>query len=298
MNRSIYLTACACTLAFLLTGTNSRAAAISFDALGDFTNNFNVAINSDLNKTSGFSESSGSGGILGSPGSILYTQNTNNDSTAFYKILGLDFSSDGSLLTESVMFHTGGGSATGGQRVVQLGFGTNFTSPFNGGAQQQQGGSPNFSAFTSVRINTTTTLNSYTIEGQDKPIGNATTGASTFGTTPAFSLTANTWFRLTITVTNLPGTDYSIGGVVESFGADGVTFGGTVGTFPVTTRNTVPQTGIDLATTLFGGFRASAGATNVTNYDTYSVIPEPTSIGVLVGGLGLFFVLRRRKLAS
>jgi hypothetical protein len=295
MNRSVILTTCACTLAFLLTGTNSRAAAINFDTANDFTNNFSIALNSDAGKTNGLSESSGSGGILGSPGSVLYTQNASNDSTAFYKILGLNFSSDGSLLTEAVMFHTGGGSITAGQRVVQLGFGTNFTSPFNGSAQQ--GAGTNLSAFTSVRINTTAANNVYSIEGQDKPIGISNTGAVAFGNIAGISLAANTWFRLTITVTNLPGTDYSIGGIVESFGADGVTFGGTVATFPVTTR-TGAQGGIDLATTLFGGFRASAGATNVTNYDTYSVIPEPSSIGVLAGGVGLFLVLRRRRLAS
>lgn len=301
MKRFLIPSFCACTIASLLCPTNSRAAAINFDTLGDFTNNFNIALNSDAGKTNGFSESSGSGGILGSPGSILYTQAGTNDSTAFFKTLGFDFSTDGSLLTESVMFHLGAATAGSGQRIVQLGFGTNFTSPFNGSTQQQQGGSPNFSAFTSVRINGTGTANSYTMEGQDKPIGILGTGATAFGGIPAFTLTANTWFRLTITVTNLPGaTDYSIGGVVESFGADGVTFGGTVATFPVNTRNgtNAPQVAADLATTLFGGFRASSGTTNVSNYDTYSVIPEPSSFGVLAGGVGLFLVLRRRRQES
>src|SRR4029434_3327620 len=66
MKRSLIPSFCACTLGLLLSPTNSQAAAINFDTLGDFTNNFSIALNSDAGKTNGLSESSGSGGILGS----------------------------------------------------------------------------------------------------------------------------------------------------------------------------------------------------------------------------------------
>lgn len=283
MNRIVPPIVCVCVFELLAAANTARAAAINFDTPGDYLNNFNVAISTAAGSTSGVSESV-TGGISGSPGSLLYTPAGTNDSTALFKINGFNFGFDGAVLNESMMFHTGAGVTIAGGRTLQLGFGGNLNSTFNGSAQQ-----PQLGAWTSVRVNTTTTSGSYTFEGQEKPIGIANTGATAFGGI-TISLTNNNWYRLSLTLTNLAGAgNYSITGIIQDFGADGVTGGATVATFPVTNRTIA-----DLDTTLFGGFRTATNNSNATNYDAYTVVPEPGSIAVLAGGIALLSVLRRR----
>jgi len=280
------LAVCVCTLVSLMAGTAAKAVFIDFDTSGVLASDFNIAISSDAGKLNGVAESA-TGGISGSAGSLSYTANTNNDSTVFYKGTSFDFTADGTVLTESMMFLTGAGSTTANARSIQLGFGTKVDSPFNGGPQQ--GAGLNLSAWTSVRVNTTGTSGNYTFEGQDKPSGNV--GANAAFNNTAISLTANTWYQLSIVLTNQAGAagSYTISGSLQSFGLDGLTPGAVVSSFTSATRTVA----IDAA--LFGGFRTAAGNNNVTNYDSYSVVPEPSAFGAIGGGVALLGLLRRRR---
>src|SRR5262245_48525543 len=118
---------------------SSFGVVVDFDStlVNEFTDNFSVALSTNGGSTSNLAASASGGiGLTGS-GSVSYTGASSNDSTAFYKLSGFDFSTDDSVLTESIMFHTGAGvSVTNAVRSIQLGFATGLNSPFNGNAQQ------------------------------------------------------------------------------------------------------------------------------------------------------------------
>jgi hypothetical protein len=111
-------------------------------------------------------------------------------------------------------------------------------------------------------------------------------------------LTAGHWYRLTATFENLSSTDVRITGALEDWGATGSAFQSTIlellGSNP---QSTVDLSGLAGSTVLsdgqvWGGWRGFAEGGGAL-YDNFSIVPEPTTLGLFA--TGVFMLLRRRR---
>jgi len=291
----------------------SRAGTISvnFDTPGQFTGQFNqfqqvVTPGSPPTLSPNpFTENSAGGGVSGT-GSVTNNLAAGQDGTATYNLSGLDFSTTGATVSESIIFKTVSSftatNTTSGQRFVQLGFLTTNSGGFNGNSNQTGGAVP-FPAFMSARVSTvgngasggldTATSETANVQFQQKLA--ATAGAATLNTGTNFQLSANEFYQLTINATQSGGGAYAMTASLLDMGADGAT----PGTLLVNALAATGTTGIpDLATTVYGGFRATAtdGTASYDNFSETGTIvstPEPASVGLL--GLGSLAMLARRR---
>ena len=217
-----------CTALFSLGSCLSPAQTVflDFNTPGQYTGNF-----TPWNDTGGvdggnygFMESSSSG-VAGSGGVSVF-QST--DTTASYRAESWDFSTNGAVLTLSVMVKANG--QTSGNKV-QLG----FSNANNNGLNNNSGIA--FESFRTIPSSSTV----WTLHEQYR-----TADANVVDTQlGSFNVIVGHWYKFVVTATNTGSGNFDAGSGLFDFGADGLS----PGTNAITFSSLVSRTGQDLANT-------------------------------------------------
>ncbi len=263
---------CAITV---LMGASARGASVlvPFDTSAQYSGNFNEVVAG----TDGLTWSSANG-AGGTSGRINVTQGASADTTAVYTPATYNLTAGGST-TISLYFLTPTTIGTNSQvTVAQVGFSEDTAQGFYSSGGQD---------YISARVRSFTTGTTYIMEGV---FGNNGT-ASIVNATAAFSLTTNTWYKLSATFTDI-GTSFSYAATVENYGTTGASFVSTVQSI----SGTQAQTSLSSSdTTAYGAFRANGTTNNkVLALDNFAIIPEPSTASLIMGALGMLALLRRR----
>jgi hypothetical protein len=280
------------SLACLITRAGGQTTNVQFESAGDLSN-FNLVTTGTV--TGGNSPTAagqlafGSASGRSGTGGLIHTAGGTTDLTAVYTAASFDVTA-GTPIDLSVFFNTGAAAnltSTGTGAVLQLGLSGNSTTGVYGDPGNN---------FISSRVNRpTASTNSYNIQTQVKA---TTVNGSVTGTpvAPSFSLTADTWYRLTLTVQRTAVADtFSYTTALEDWGTTGASLVSTV-SGPLT--GTFANADLYTDTTTFGAFRAVEGRATST-FDSFTVVPEPASALLLIGGFtALVGVQRRRRLVA
>ncbi len=176
---------------------------------------------------------------------------------------------------------TGTFSGTGEINVFGAGLGTSDTTLLGSG----------YTGFESI-VRGTANPNSYVLRLRNN---DSATGQELSTT---FSLTANTWFQLTmrVTLTDDATDTFLVESSLYNRGADGTALASLVGSVTESYANT----GLNDASSLYAGFLSRGAATEGTvAVDNFSVttIPEPSTFALLAITLGAFALSLRRRAA-
>jgi len=270
----------------------AQAAVVTFDSPADLNNNF--AVNNQTG-TGGYVPVT-SGGI-GNTGALDVTAGPSGtlDATAVYKLQSFNPQEGTITVSQYVKVQA---TPTTGDRLLHLGIidDTSATHQLNGGGAAR-------ADFISARVfptvattaGATTGADTYQVQAGNSIDSPSTATATTNNTQSAdFNLTIGDWYLFTINVNRqATANTFSVDSTLQDFGTDGLTPGTTM-TFAAQTisGNT---TDIYNDTQVFGAFRSHATNGGADLLDTFSVIPEPSTLSFL--GLGAIGLLARRRKA-
>lgn len=216
-------------------------------------------------------------------GGLIHTPLGVTDVAAVYQASVFDLTAFDPL-TISGFFRTNATPAKGGSGAVfQLGFSANNTTAVYGDAGN---------SFISARVNKTgTDDNAFNFQTQVKLVG-ATSPTTATLSAANFSLTADTWYKLSLTLTRSETTnvfDYST--ILENWGSTGenlvsVAVGSFTGTFT--------HAELYNDSSVYAAFRSQEGK-SIAALDSFSVIPEPSTFLLLAPAFAMMFGRRLRN---
>jgi hypothetical protein len=263
--------------------TFAQSVSIDFNTPGQLANNFNFYTNATPPVGNPYTQYPIGGiGNSGAVGVAAGGTTVTADSTGIYKSQSFDFSKAGAQLTISEYVNLIP-VTSGGNRLLQLGFVNENTSGMNG--------NPGL-AFMSLRLSTVgTSGNTYTPAYQDKMSAGSTVN-TTF--TPNVNLTSGDWYKLSGTFLNQGGGKFQVSGLLEDYGATGLSSPVTVFTFPNQSFSNTDITGDAAVWAAFRSFHGD-GANALDNF-TAQAVPEPGMLALWVTALlGLGCWRRSRK---
>jgi hypothetical protein len=297
--RRRFLAACA-GFASLMVVSAAQAGVVTFDSATDLANNFNINVQSGTAATPGF------------PGFVAVTSGGLNNSGAVDVTAGPSATLDATAVYNQQSFNPQAGTITIsqfvkvqatptiGDRLLHLGI---IDDP--SATHQLNGGGAAHADFISARLSptvvsaagATTAAYAYQVQAGNSP--DAATATATFNNTQSanFNLNIGDWYQFTVNVNRTATANtFSVDGVLQDFGTDGLT-PGAIQTFAPQTIAT-DTTDMYNDTSVFGAFRSHAGQGGADLLDTFSIsqnTPEPTTLGFL--GLGAIGMLARRRRA-
>ncbi len=253
----------------------AHAVLVDFNTTGDLATNFTQ----NTNGTGGTFSQSASGGISNS-GSVALS--SGDGTTAVYTGGGSSFDlASSSPVTISLYFRVNA-TSTGSFIATQLGLVTSTTGDLRLA-----------SPYEALRVYTTSTAGTYQLLLLTQSTTGGTVTSAQQGSN--FSLATGNWYQLTATFTSISATQLSVSGSIVDFGATGTTIGATITSF-----SGVNVTNAALAgdSSVYGAFRGN-NASGISNYDNFSIVPEPSTCSMVAAGfLGLIYFRRKIRRAS
>ncbi len=251
-----------------LTATSGHTQTINFDQATDFDlfNNLTTSnADGDLYSSTATGGTNGSGGV----------KVDGNAAVAHYTASTFDLTAVGSSFTLSLDSFFNDNVATGTGPVNRIGFTGTDSTGFGGTGVYLFGGLNRISANT----------------GQLQ-IGN-NTGSSFAGTSSLtdFTLVDDVFYRLTVSFTNSGSNQYAISASLFNIGATGTT---PVGAPVATLGSTVTNAPFAADTTTYASFKSDQLSGGQV-LDNFSVVPEPSTFAMLLGGAGILAFLSRRR---
>ncbi len=280
--------ACAGTLLF---ASPARGVLVELDTTAEYTNgtgtattpgtgNFNESGATSYLDALTWSGSNGVGAVAGRLDVNTPTSGGNTDTTATYAGAGSSFDlTIDSPHTTSVFFLTSAATTITGVIPAQVGFSELNNQPFLTGVGQD---------WVTAAVVTTGT-GTFNLRGRFA--NNGTQGEN--NATANFSLASSTWYKLTGTFTDA-GSSFNFSAALDNYGADGTAY---VSTLASIVGGSLAQTSLSTTDTeAFGGFRVNANTTNqIVALDNFELIPEPSTGLMVLSGLGMLTLFRRRS---
>jgi len=217
------------------------------------------------------------------------SMNTNGtQQTGFYNTSVGQFTTNGDTKFVSMYFLAGTLTSNNFDGRAQVGFGTDTAVSFGSGSFV--GGT------VATTANDGTNGTNYALRVNYR---NGGTGANTQDTNMGNLITNNEWYQLRLDLNYTGSNAYTATVNLYSWGADGVTGGGLVDSFTTTALNA--SSGGNLSTitntNLFAGFMGatSNAGLRAEQVDNFATIPEPSAYVMMLGGIGVLLLLRRRR---
>lgn len=260
----------------VLTGmlaAGAHATMIDFDTVGNLTNNF--SLNSGTGNRYVELDSVGVGASRG-----VGLNGSGFDSTAMNTSAVHSLNTDGSMISLSLMMFVNNNSSA--STALQLGIGGNSAVRFEGGAHEH---------FVTLRLQTSGSsglTNQFQVAYKPASVSNNVVITSLPGVT---NLTAGNWYMLSADFLNNGGSEVRVSGSLQDFGTDGLTPGDVL--LSVSDFSVANQFAMTSDDTVYGGFRGFPGA-GPAYYDNFSIVPEPSTILMLLPALAWFARYRRR----
>jgi len=268
--------------------------SVDYNTPGDLTTKFNL---NNQTGTGGFTQTTNGG--IGDSGAVDITAGPSGtqDVTAVYNVKSYNLDNGPIRLSQAVKVLT---QYTSGDRLLQLGLIDDTAT-----GHQLNGGGAAIADFISARLYPTAapaagaTTGPFVWQVQaGQSTGGAATATSNNAASAAFNLILGDWYQFSVDITkNATPSSFTVSGLLQDLGADGLTPGTTLTFGPETSSNTsTPEIYAD--TTVFGAYRGHASTGGADTYDNFSItqpVPEPASFGLLGLAAMAFGARRRRK---
>lgn len=250
------------------TAAVAAPVVVDFDTPGGLVNNFSLNVNNSI-PIKYFQV--GTGG-LGNSGAVdLFGTEDADHTTAVYNQSAYDFSQVGSSVTVS-QFVLRQNALITQTPFVMLGILSDVGQRMDGGTSSN--------SYASIRLNPSTTATSTDVFLQTET---KVAGGGRVRTTPGISVSMidGNWYRVSATFTYNSASDLLISAVLEDWGAAGAALQSTLFSYGPTSVGLSGFDQINGDSSVWPAFRAfSEGGSNLL--DNFSVVPEPTTLGLLL----------------